>query len=63
MESESKLKESLIECDREKEEVEMKCAVLQREKAEQGRTTRYNTYTDGFVQLFLCHCFLKHLHV
>ncbi|CAB1429621.1 unnamed protein product [Pleuronectes platessa] len=39
MESESKLKESLIECDREKEEVEVKCAVLQREKAEQGRAT------------------------
>ncbi|XP_022610747.1 coiled-coil domain-containing protein 18 [Seriola dumerili] len=32
MESESNLKESLIECDREKEELEMKCTVLQREK-------------------------------
>lgn len=40
MESESKLKENLIECDREKEELEMKCTVLQREKAEQSQTIR-----------------------
>ncbi|XP_058484472.1 coiled-coil domain-containing protein 18 isoform X2 [Solea solea] len=38
MESESNLKESLIECDREKEEVERKCTLLQSEKAEQSQT-------------------------
>ncbi|XP_044076253.1 coiled-coil domain-containing protein 18 isoform X2 [Siniperca chuatsi] len=38
MESESKLKESLIECDREKEELEMKCTVLERGKVEQSQT-------------------------
>ncbi|XP_060899410.1 coiled-coil domain-containing protein 18 [Labrus mixtus] len=38
MESEGKLKESLIECDREKEELEMKCAVWEREKVEQNQT-------------------------
>nr|XP_020471831.1 coiled-coil domain-containing protein 18 isoform X2 [Monopterus albus] len=38
LESESKLKDSLIECDREKEELEMKCTVLNREKAEQSQT-------------------------
>uniref|UniRef100_A0A4W6FE73 Coiled-coil domain containing 18 n=1 Tax=Lates calcarifer TaxID=8187 RepID=A0A4W6FE73_LATCA len=38
MESESKLKESLIECDREKEELELRCSVLQREKTEQSQT-------------------------
>lgn len=40
MESESKLKESLSECDREKEEVGMKCTTLQRENAEQSQTIR-----------------------
>lgn len=40
MESESKLKESLIECDREKEELEMKCTVLERGKVEQSQTIR-----------------------
>ncbi|XP_047446699.1 coiled-coil domain-containing protein 18 isoform X1 [Mugil cephalus] len=38
MESESRLKESLIECDREKEELEMKFNVLEREKAEHSKT-------------------------
>ncbi|GLD51194.1 coiled-coil domain-containing protein 18 isoform X1, partial [Lates japonicus] len=38
MESESKLKESLIECDREKEELELRCSVLQREKTEHSQT-------------------------
>uniref|UniRef100_A0A665UH12 Coiled-coil domain containing 18 n=1 Tax=Echeneis naucrates TaxID=173247 RepID=A0A665UH12_ECHNA len=38
MESEKKLKESLIECDRGKEELEMKCTVFQREKTEQSQT-------------------------
>ncbi|KAF3699148.1 Coiled-coil domain-containing protein 18 Sarcoma antigen NY-SAR-24 [Channa argus] len=38
MESESKLKLSLIECDREKEELEMKSNVLERERAEQSQT-------------------------
>ncbi|XP_053185559.1 coiled-coil domain-containing protein 18 [Scomber japonicus] len=38
MESESKLKESLIECDREKEELEMKCTLLERENVEQIQT-------------------------
>lgn len=41
MESESKLKESLIECDREKEEFELKCTVLEREKVEQSQMIRY----------------------
>lgn len=40
MESESKLKESLIECDREKEELEMKCTLLERENVEQIQTIR-----------------------
>ncbi|XP_062284878.1 coiled-coil domain-containing protein 18 isoform X1 [Scomber scombrus] len=38
MESESKLKESLIECDREKEELEMKCTLLERENVEHIQT-------------------------
>lgn len=38
MESESKLKESLIECARVKEGLEMKCAVLERENLEQSQT-------------------------
>ncbi|XP_075954725.1 coiled-coil domain-containing protein 18 isoform X1 [Anarhichas minor] len=38
MESESKLKESLVECDREKEEFEMKCTVLEKRKVEQSQT-------------------------
>ncbi|XP_069568595.1 coiled-coil domain-containing protein 18 isoform X1 [Brachyistius frenatus] len=38
MENETKLKESLIECDREKEELEMKFTVLGREKTEQSQT-------------------------
>lgn len=41
MESESKLRESLMECDRQKEELEMKLSVLESEKAEQSRTVRY----------------------
>lgn len=41
MESESKLKLSLIECDREKEELEVKGTELRREKAEQSQTIRY----------------------
>ncbi|XP_034411805.1 coiled-coil domain-containing protein 18 isoform X2 [Cyclopterus lumpus] len=38
MESESQLKESLVECDREKEELEMKCTVLEKGKVEQSQT-------------------------
>ncbi|XP_037537935.1 coiled-coil domain-containing protein 18 [Nematolebias whitei] len=38
MESESKLKQSLAECDRQKEELEMKFSVLEREKAEHFQT-------------------------
>lgn len=41
MENESKLKESLIVCDREKEELEMKCTLMEREKVEQSQITRY----------------------
>lgn len=41
MENESKLKSSLIECDREKEELEVKVTVLERDKAEQSQTIRY----------------------
>lgn len=41
MESENKLKGSLIECDREKEELEMKCTELERQKAEHRQTIRY----------------------
>lgn len=40
-ENESKLKSDLIECDREKEELEIKVTVLEREKAEQSQTIRY----------------------
>ncbi|XP_054625230.1 coiled-coil domain-containing protein 18 isoform X1 [Dunckerocampus dactyliophorus] len=38
MENENMLKKSLIECDGEKEELELKCTVLEREKAEQVET-------------------------
>lgn len=41
MESESKLKESLIVCDREREELESKCTVLERAREEQGQTIRW----------------------
>lgn len=44
LESDNKLKESLIECDREKEELEMKCTVLEREQAEQNQTVRYGCH-------------------
>ncbi|XP_068605304.1 coiled-coil domain-containing protein 18 [Brachionichthys hirsutus] len=37
MESEGKVKDSLFECDRQKAEFEMKCAALEREKAEQSQ--------------------------
>ncbi|XP_028974833.2 coiled-coil domain-containing protein 18 isoform X1 [Esox lucius] len=37
MESESNLKESLIVCDREREELESRCCNLERERAEQGQ--------------------------
>lgn len=40
MESETNLKESLIQCDQEKEELEMRCTLLGREKAEQSQTIR-----------------------
>ncbi|KAF3858777.1 hypothetical protein F7725_011978 [Dissostichus mawsoni] len=43
MESESKLKESLIECDREKEQLEVKCSLLERGKVEQSQTIWYVT--------------------
>lgn len=42
MENEGKLKESLIVCDREKEEFERKFNILEREKAEQSQTIRYD---------------------
>lgn len=42
MENEDKLKESLIECDREKEDLERRCTVLEREKAEQSQTVGYD---------------------
>lgn len=42
MENEDKLKESLIECDREKEDLERRCNVLEREKAEQSQTVGYD---------------------
>lgn len=41
MESESKLKESLVDCDREKEALQMKCTELERGKVEQSQTIRY----------------------
>lgn len=41
MESECKLKESLIRCDREKEELEIKCAAFEKEKLEQNQTIRF----------------------
>lgn len=60
MENENKLKLSLIECDREKEELEMKGTVLEREKAEQSQTIRYTedlilqkkSYFDLLVNVF-----------
>lgn len=42
MENEDKLKESLIECDREKEDLERRCTLLEREKAEQSQTVGYD---------------------
>lgn len=45
MESESQLKENLIACDREKEALEMKYSVSEREKTEQSQTVRYATET------------------
>lgn len=38
MENEGKLKDSLTECDREKEELKISCTVLDREKEEQSQT-------------------------
>lgn len=51
VESESKLKESLIECDGEKEELEIKCNTLQREKTEQSQTIRYTPETGHYNTL------------
>lgn len=48
MESESQLKESLIACDRQKEALEMKYTVLEREKTEQSQTVRYETKAVSF---------------
>lgn len=58
MESESKLKLSLIECDREKEELEMKGTVLEREKAEQSQTIRYTCDTDCLISILVYIVFL-----
>lgn len=41
MENENTLKASLFKCDREKEELEVKCTLLEKEKAEQSQTIRY----------------------
>lgn len=49
MENEGKLKESLIACDREKEELEIKCTVLDREKEEQSQII----WCDWLPLLFL----------
>lgn len=49
MENEGKLKESLIACDREKEELEIKCTVLDREKDEQSQII----WCDWLLLLFL----------
>ncbi|KAG5847621.1 hypothetical protein ANANG_G00128110 [Anguilla anguilla] len=40
LENEMKLKESLIECDREREELESRCSKLERERAEMARIVR-----------------------
>lgn len=48
MENEGKLKESLIECEREKEELEKRCTVLDREKEEQSQTI----WCDWLLLLF-----------
>lgn len=58
MASESQLKESLVECDREKEEFEMKCTVMEKGKVEQSQTIRYVKLSVHFivcvVRCFLC---------
>lgn len=54
MENEEKLKESLIECDREKEDLERRCTVLEREKAEQSQTVGYDwLLLWGFQYLYI----------
>lgn len=40
MENEGKLKDSLTECDRKKEELHIRCTVLDKEKEEQSQTIR-----------------------
>lgn len=49
MANEDKLKESLTECDREKEKLEIRCTVLDREKEEQSQTI----WCDWLLLLFL----------
>ena len=40
LESESRVKGSLVVCDREKLDLEVKCSVLEKERAEQSQTIR-----------------------
>ncbi|KAJ8011364.1 hypothetical protein DPEC_G00057380 [Dallia pectoralis] len=62
MESESHLKESLIECDREREELENKCCALERERGEQAQNisklteelTQARTFNTKTVELQGC---------
>ena len=44
LESESRVKESLVVCDREKEELEVKCSALVKERAEQNQMIRYRPH-------------------
>jgi len=43
LESESRVTESLELCDREKEALEVKCSIVEREKAEQNQMITYAT--------------------
>lgn len=54
IESESKLKESLIECARVKEGLEMKCAMLERENLEQSQTVGCVHVTHYISYFFFC---------
>lgn len=53
MENEGKLKESLTERDREKEELEKRCTLLDREKEEQSQTI----WCDWLLLLFWTYAF------
>lgn len=53
MESESKLKESLAECDRQKDDLQMKFSVLEREKAEHFHSVRYCLFIHQVYNVYI----------